>query len=353
MKTIGRSLLILVLSAAFSLSAACFGIGGATRAWADEETPTDYSDASNWYQIPEITKEVDTIYFYPTLYDGMNEGDADYASLDNADMLAAVGPVYLGQASAFEESTNVFVPYYRQSSMKHEIEAYEETGSLDAALESKPLEDATAAFDYYFENYNDGRPFILAGHSQGSALMKLALKTYFLEHPEYYERMVAAYLIGYSMTQDDLDAYPTLKFASGETDTGVIISWNTVGRKHIEANLHTIVALDRSIAINPLNWKTDDTYAPASENLGSLVLNFETGETEIKDTGADARVNVELGVVVTNAHADPVNTMIEFFGPQSFHTGDYSLYYMNIRDNASKRVEAYLSAEERSPQQAA
>ena len=319
---------------------------GAEPAAVLTEPATDYSEASSWYQIPEITKEADTFYFYPTLYDGNGEDDGDYAAIDNADMLAAVGAVYQGQASAFEEATNVFVPYYRQASMAHEIAAYEETGSLDAALEDLPLEDALAALDYYFENYNDGRPFILAGHSQGAALMKLVLKTYFKEHPEYYDRMVAAYIIGYSVTQQDLDEYPYLKFATGETDTGVIISWNAVGQKHIDANAHTIVALERSIAINPLNWKRDDTYAPASENLGSLVLNFETGEMELSDIGADAQVNMELGVVVTHAHADPVNTMTEFFGPQSYHTGDYSLYYMNIRDNAARRVTSYIAGKD-------
>ena len=59
---------------------------------------------------------------------------------------------------------------------------------------------------------------------------------------------MAAYIISYSVTQNDLDEYPYLKFASGETDTGVLFSWNAVGRKHIDANVHTIVALDRSIA---------------------------------------------------------------------------------------------------------
>lgn len=64
---------------------------------------------------------------------------------------------------------------------------------------------------------------------------------------------------------------------------------------------------------------------------------------EFQDIGADAQVNTDLGVVVTNARADPVDTMKEFFGPQSYHTGDYSLYYINIRDNAAKRIEAYRS----------
>ena len=47
----------------------------------------DYSKKSCWYQIPEITKEFDTFFIYPTEYIGSNEGDPDYASLDNPDMV--------------------------------------------------------------------------------------------------------------------------------------------------------------------------------------------------------------------------------------------------------------------------
>ena len=31
-------------------------------------TPTDYSDPANWIARPEITKEADTFYIYPTSY---------------------------------------------------------------------------------------------------------------------------------------------------------------------------------------------------------------------------------------------------------------------------------------------
>ena len=34
-----------------------------------------------------------------------------------------------------------------------------------------PTLDGTAAFDYYIKHYNNGRPFILLGHSQGSTVM--------------------------------------------------------------------------------------------------------------------------------------------------------------------------------------
>ncbi|MBQ9881740.1 MAG: DUF3089 domain-containing protein [Synergistes sp.] len=306
-----------------------------------EGTQIDYSDALNWYKIPDTTKDVDTFFIYPTLYAAANEGDPDYAAIDDPEMTAGVGETYQMQASAFEDSTNLFIPYYRQASMKAEIASYIQTGSIDPALTSTPLKDITAALDFYFENCNGGRPFIIAGHSQGAAIAKLVLKAYFRRHPEYYKRMVAAYIIGYSVTREDLDENPHLKFASGETDTGVIVSWNTEGQYNVDTDADNIVVLNGSIAINPLNWELDDTYAPASMNMGSLVMDEETGECGIKDIGADAQVNVKRGVVVTNADAEPVTDLTEYFGPQSFHTGDYSFYYMNIRDNAAKRIAAY------------
>jgi hypothetical protein len=215
-----------------------------------------------------------------------------------------------------------------------------ETGDIDAAISTIPYDDISAALDYYFENYNEGRPFILAGHSQGSAIAKYALKNYFKEHPEYYDRMVAAYVVGYSVTKDDLEAYPHLKFATGESDTGVIISWNTEGKKSVEENAHNIVVLPNEISINPLNWKLDDTYAPASENLGSNILNKESGEYEITDIGADAQLILDRGVILTNTDYDEI-VPADFFGPQSYHEDDYALYYNNIKDNVAKRIAAY------------
>ena len=145
-----------------------------------------------------------------------------------------------------------------------------------------------------------------------------------------------------SFTKDDLRDYPHLKFATGETDTGVIISWNTEGPKNVEENAKSLAVLPGGISINPLNWKLDETYAPASENLGSLKFNEEKGEYEIVDLGVDAQINLERGVIVTTTTA-PVTPMPEFFGPASFHEDDYPFFYNNIKDNVAKRIAAYQS----------
>ena len=299
---------------------------------------TDYSQKSSWHQIPEITKEFDTFYIPATNYDGYENGDPTFVPIDNKEFVAGVTDENEAHASVYAASTNVFVPYYRQSSLKNEEECWKKSGNMLTALTGTPYTDITAALDYYFANYNQGRPFIIAGHSQGSAMTKLVLMNYFKEHHDYYERMVAAYVIGYAVTREDLQANPHLKFATGESDAGVVVSWNTEGPAN--ANAQNMVWMPGAVSINPLNWKLDDTYAPASENLGSYVLNLETLKHEFKDVSADAQINMERGVVVTKPNC-PFNPITWLFGPASFHDNDYGLFYNNIKENVAKRIATY------------
>lgn len=311
----------------------------------------DYSRSDCWNHFPEITKDVDTFYIFATDYimSSFEDGASDYATLDNPEMLEGAKLEYRDHATAYEDSTNVFAPYYRQSGLRYAGEVIKKTGSFDNALMGLPYDDMTAALDYYFENCNGGRPFILAGHSQGSAMALLLLRTYFKDHPEYYSRMVAAYTIGYSVTDEYLAANPHLKFATGECDTGVIVAYNTEGPKNVETNAHNVVVLPHTRSINPLNWKLDETYAPANLNLGSIVLDEKTGEPKIGDCCADAQINLARGVVVTHAEADPMpvdtaKVAAEFFGPDGRHGNDYTYFYNNIKANVAKRVAAYLSS---------
>jgi len=66
---------------------------------------------------------------------------------------------YVTNASVFEESCNVFVPWYRQSGMRFASETSKKYGSLDPALAGISYTDIKAALDYYFEKCNNGRPW--------------------------------------------------------------------------------------------------------------------------------------------------------------------------------------------------
>lgn len=184
--------------------------------------PTDYSDKNNWAHLPEKTDNaVDTFFIYPTLYTNPEHDAPAIVPVDDPILRETVNDYYLGTPVLFEEMTNLYEPFYRKSNL------CTLTGKTPTELTEFQLReqrtDIYAALDYFFENYNQGHPFILAGHSQGSAMLKIALCDYFKEHTEYLERMVAAYVIGFSITPDDLEANPALKFAEGADDTGVIV----------------------------------------------------------------------------------------------------------------------------------
>jgi pimeloyl-ACP methyl ester carboxylesterase len=211
-----------------------------------------------------------------------------------------------------------------------------------------PKTDAVAAFDYYIKNFNNGRPFILAGHSQGSIVMMLILSGYLKENPEVYKRMVAAYIIGASITPEYLAANPHLKFAQGADDTGVIISYNTEAPA-VEGKSPVLVP--GAMAINPITWTRDETLAEARENLGSIMVNKNGSPVLDKDgkiapvlNYADARVDLTRGVVICSVcNVEKLAPGNVFSGQGVFHSFDYSFYYFNIRENAAHRAEIFLN----------
>ena len=318
-------------------------------------TPTDYSDPDNWAHLPEhADKDVDTIFIYPTVYANAAPDAPAIVPVDDPLLRAGVQNYYSQGPQVFEDLTNLYVPYYRQSNLAALVRLKPEEVIPFQLREQRT--DVYAALDYYFEHYNQGRPFILAGHSQGSIMLKIAFRDYFLEHASDLKRMVAAYVLGFSITTDDLAANPALKFAGRADDTGVIVSWNTEGPE--SRNEHSCVVLKNAIAINPLNWKRDDSYAPASENLGDRIPVYDRTRLRAVDFQehhpglADARLNVERGVVVCSTLPDwyirPVRPGAKnLFGPASLHLLDYPAYWNNIRENVQTRIKAYFSEKER------
>lgn len=248
----------------------------------NNEAALVYSKAENWVETDtEGTKPVDVSFIYPTV--AMETANEDgYASID--EMADTVIPIWLFQTAASEESCNVYMPYYRQASMTLADTTHKDNATyLDLLYNGKAYTDVAAALDYYFENYNNGKPFILAAHSQGSALEINVLIHYMQEHKDYLPRMVAAYAIGFAPSEDIFNEETGLKFAEGEDDYNVVVSFTTEGPT---AEGKTVLLPEKPMVINPLNWKTDDTYANVSVNKGTNVVKPDM-TSELAVPGAD------------------------------------------------------------------
>ena len=211
---------------------------------------TDYSKTEYWLSLPtNEEKAVDIFYLYPSGYMKASETDPDICEIDNEVMKGNAQNAFLRQATAFETVGNIYAPYYSQ--IDPVIALTLSKDDLDKQLSSKVKSDVFAAFDYYIKHYNNDKPFILAGHSQGSQMLLYLLSEYMKEHPDVYKRMVAAYVIGYSVTEDYLAENPHLKFAENANDTGVIISYNTEAPT-VEGN--NPVLLSNALFINSIKW---------------------------------------------------------------------------------------------------
>lgn len=302
---------------------------------------TDYSTSEHWLSLPEITETVDVFYLYPTEWHKENEADPNINRIDNESMRIGSNAAFARQATVFETVCNVYAPYYRQADALYTL-TLPTLEERDAVIAGIPTLDAMAAFDYYIKHLNNGRPFILAGHSQGSNVLLNILSGYMREHPEVYERMVAAYVIGYSVTETYLTENPHLKFATGAEDTGVIISYNT--QSPDIAGGDNPVVLEGALAINPVNWSREEIPAGTAEGLGSFMPS--AGGFSPAPQYADATLDLDQGVVIcSTADQDALHALSPGFPAGIYHSFDYSFYYFNLRANAADRIAAFLDNE--------
>ncbi|MFQ9627546.1 MAG: DUF3089 domain-containing protein [Enterococcus avium] len=303
---------------------------------------SDYSNTDNWLAKPtEITSQADVFMLYPTAYAQKNENSSPVAKIDNPTMRAGAQVFLATQGSAFDTSGNVYAPYYRQLDAKWLLTKSKEEQAQ--YTDGVPKADVMAAFDYYIKHENNNRPFILVGHSQGARMLKAIMYDYFKNNPGVSDRMIAAYVLGQSVTQQEMNDNPQVKFATGPDDTGVVISYNTVAPDFTG----TLPTWDEgALAINPINWRTDGTPATAEENLGSYVRNDNGDYSKVMNL-ADATVDGTRGLVVSStvdkAKYEMPESTRKIFPAGSFHNNDISFYYYNLQQNAENREAQYFA----------
>lgn len=354
------------LASLLLLAGACLGVVACAGDGhhAAGEPSIDYSRSQYWLSRPSAVDAptgVDVFYVYPSEYSEAGSGSGSRtAPIDDPNMIAGAIHAFQLQASAFAGIGNIYAPYYRQLDAQYVLGLSTIADIYDAEA-GTPLHDVTAAFDHYIRNDNDGRPYVLVSHSQGSTVVALLLQTYMAANPDVYARMIAAYSPGWSFTPEYFADNQHLKFAESAEDTGVIISYNTMAASFTGRNP---VIFAGAMAINPIRWTRDDVPAAASENMGSLALDPSTGQVVLPVEAtlmdfADARiapvdpattaVTPGSSTSVLLADIDPATPyafpVIPGISPGFFHNYDFPFYYNDLKRNVADRVTRFLSQE--------
>jgi Protein of unknown function (DUF3089) len=332
---------ILATAFVFGFSSILAACGSSATVSPVNRSGIDYSNAANWLALPKsITHKVDVFYLSDTAYQKPRPSAPDIGPINAPSMIKGDQAAYQRTATAFAPVANIYAPYYRQVDVM--VQKSMTPANQVKAIGGIPTTDAIAAFEYYIRNYNHGRPYILAGHSQGAAVLSHLLSTYMKVHPKVYARMIAAYIIGYPVTQNYLNQNPFLKFAQGASDTGVIISFNTEAPTIGGPN--PVILFPHALVINPITWTRTEQMATAQQNLGSWLPDPKTGKFVRVMSYANAQINTAKGVLIcSSANVKKLAPGNAVFPEGVYHPYDYPFYYFDIRANAANRIAHYFN----------
>lgn len=241
-------------------------------------TAPDYSQDKYWSIRNTPTHDIDVFFVHPTTYGPPSNGRfiADLADKklnevtdrDTVDWITAV----------FKDSCNIFAPRYRQVN----IEVMKMDDERKDRLLEVGVDDVEAAFKYYLNNLNNGRPFILASHSQGSNVLQVML----IKNPDLLDKdkLVAAYMPGWTFTDQDLAAMG-LPLGESPDQTGCLMAWNTIGPGGISPTVKP-----GARCVNPLSWTSDSREYPASMDIEARIF-LAPGKHMLVKHFTSARIN--------------------------------------------------------------
>lgn len=171
---------------------------------------------------------IDCFYVYPTVSrdQGMNSDLNPGASEEKAALVT--------QFARFAGVCRTFAPIYRQMTLSAVAAAA--AGADVARPATIAYSDVAAAWRNYLQTRNQGRPFVLVGHSQGSLMLQMLIAREIETNPTVAARMKLAILPGFNV----LVPYGKLvggtfkktPLCSRPGETGCVISWVSFREKN-------------------------------------------------------------------------------------------------------------------------
>jgi Protein of unknown function (DUF3089) len=264
---------------------------------------------------------VDVFFLHPTTHTDKKRIHETNAAIDDNYINAKTDySTILYQASVFNQQCRIFAPRYRQAHINNFFIADKEKAATAFDL---AYEDLKTAFEYYLKNWNNGRPIIIAGHSQGSFLAERLLKEYF-EGKTLQNKLVVAYIIGWPVPKD---YFSSLKMCADSLQTGCLCSWRTFRKGYVPSYLKN--ENGNIYVTNPISWTMGNEQATASMNKGSVLTKFN--KIYRSTTGAQ----VTNGLLYVHKPKFPWGFL---YFTKNYHIADINLFYINIRQDVARRI---------------
>lgn len=280
----------------------------------------DYKNADMWVcHLNDKNGEGADVFYIPSTweYDWTTSNGVlcRYADVSNEQHCSNMAIEMNKVAKYMADGNNFYSPYYRHITL--DTWATLDEDYITRQYESVSLIDVKQAFDHFIKNYNKGRPFVLAGFSQGGKSV-VELMKYMPEDIRKY--MVAAYVLGYKVTPDDVAVAPWIVAAKGASDVGVTICYNSVSDvKYIKP----VISSPAVMCINPVNWRTDSTPAILNDSI-------------------TVTLNTEHNVLVLDGYdGSHLPNILNILNVGDYHSIEPWLYDQSLRANIKQRIKAF------------
>ncbi len=278
--------------------------------------PPNYADPANWRRQspmngygPYIAEEasalkpVDVFFLYPSTFfppplaRDPTVPESWNQTIAQAQVDPGIEAQVFSKAGVFAKAgTNIYAPFYRQAAGNYVLPALlwrQNDRNIPAAKMALDVayNDIKLAFLHYINVLNPKparRPFILAGHSQGSNLLLMLLQDKDFT-PEMRAQMVAAYVIGWSVTSDDIadTVWEDHGICNSKSQNRCIVTYNTQQDEGDFSMAHSSpgnpgagipgtppqgIVRKNAYSVNPLTWVAN---GPKDSDTG-----FKLGITE-------------------------------------------------------------------------
>jgi pimeloyl-ACP methyl ester carboxylesterase len=318
---------------------------------AAQVSPPDYAQEANWSPaasaLPAGTRnvaqapKVDVFYLHPTTMRGEGQMNAD--PVDAKSNLWVDESVVARQASAFTGCCRVFAPRYRAATYNSFVDPAKREQAFALAYS-----DVERAFDQFLQHHSKGRPFIIAGHSQG-AFHAATLLEKRIDRTPLQRRLVAAYIVGINLSEGDFGRrFKQVRPCTTPRETSCVLQWEAIlaGSDVTTAaarSQSTFVAKygdvdgKQTLCINPLTFDARKPRTSAKAAKGAVPGDPGFGTMRPLLAGKVA-ARCEQGMLVVEPDAA---LELKPLPGGSMHYHDFGLFWADVRADAKRRAAAF------------
>jgi len=293
--------------------------------WAAHPLVKDLSDSLSEVYKSDVNEDlVDIFFLHPTTFTDKKEEQVSNSDINDEKINRKTdNSSILYQSSVFNQVGRVYAPRYRQA----HINRYYMKGDDQLFAFQFAYEDVREAFKHYMKNFNDGRPIIIASHSQGTTHAIRLLKELVDNHIDQ-GRVVNFFLIGMPVKKNEFN---NICPCAEKEELRCFFSWRTYRRGYKGKFVNR---QDSNIQVNnPVRTNNYGGWSSKEAKGKSILWNYNIGYDGI------LKSKVQGNMLWISRPTFPGGFLGLFM--KNYHAGDINLFYGEIRNMVRENMLKY------------